>query len=699
MYIALRSDKLGQGGVVSAPGKLVEGRIPIREVSRDAGIEMSFKPTPAYVARCRELGLECGREFYDPKIRSLHPWLARRSRAVARALNLAALLPQSVSAEEFLRYLGFRPEALTEAVSRGFPPLLSYLRPSAPVPSEACVVDPMAGGGTIPLEAAILGARTVACDYNPVAYLILRATVEFPARYGLELWRRLVGEARRLIDYAAEALSPYYDPEDEGYIVLRRVRLGSRVEPLQRAIPLSDRETAEVSGEGDVRVVSGGRAGAAVRRELLGAWMRQHREAMEGDGELYRVAHFLAVVQRGRGLRPAGERDIELALRAYSDYLARRGSLLLPRVPIPRDNGVFSEVAPLERYDMLFSPRQALALGTVASYVRDRVAELVEEEGEFGAAVGLYLALGVDRLADFNSIATTWNHRTLTVRDSAGAYYKFRKLRLEGVYAEAAVPNRTLGWVFEPDAVSGRTAGGICPVVRDLAERLEGRGDRVSVYMCDATELSKSFGAIADVINVDPPYYDQHVYSDFSEFFWPLLRTVLEPALPMLFGGRVLVDWDPASWRVPRSREVVARRGGPAFETLLARALREMGGVLKDDGVLVLWFSHRSPEAWRAVVDALRGAGFAVTAVIPFPSEHPTRSVTSGGKVGINRVLAIVARKREALGERRPEEIVERFREYLREAKLFPGEEVPEEEARLLEAAVRLLVQQNVRSA
>ncbi len=46
------------------------------------------------------------------------------------------------------------------------------------------VLDPFAGGGAIPLEAGRLGAQAIANDYNPVAYLILRATCEFPQKYG-----------------------------------------------------------------------------------------------------------------------------------------------------------------------------------------------------------------------------------------------------------------------------------------------------------------------------------------------------------------------------------------------------------------------------------------------------------------------------------------------------------------------------------
>ena len=45
-------------------------------------------------------------------------------------------------------------------------------------------LDPFAGGGAIPLEAARLGCQAIANDYNPVAYLILRATCEFPQRFG-----------------------------------------------------------------------------------------------------------------------------------------------------------------------------------------------------------------------------------------------------------------------------------------------------------------------------------------------------------------------------------------------------------------------------------------------------------------------------------------------------------------------------------
>jgi len=49
------------------------------------------------------------------------------------------------------------------------------------------VLDPMAGGGSIPFEATRLGLTTFANDLNPVATLIEKATIEFPLRHGAAL--------------------------------------------------------------------------------------------------------------------------------------------------------------------------------------------------------------------------------------------------------------------------------------------------------------------------------------------------------------------------------------------------------------------------------------------------------------------------------------------------------------------------------
>ena len=55
------------------------------------------------------------------------------------------------------------------------------------------VLDPFAGGGAIPLEAMRLGCEATAIDINPVAWFILKCTLEYP--------QKLAGQKRRLPDF------------------------------------------------------------------------------------------------------------------------------------------------------------------------------------------------------------------------------------------------------------------------------------------------------------------------------------------------------------------------------------------------------------------------------------------------------------------------------------------------------------------
>jgi adenine-specific DNA methylase len=669
---------------------------PVDVISRDAAVEMSFKPRPAYIARCRELGLPTSKRFYDPKIRSIHPWLARRSRSVSRALSLASLLPATISTNEFLRLLGFREEKLREIVSKGYPPLISYTTPDLSTlefTKGRVILDPMAGGGSIPLEAVILGAKAIACEYNPVAYLILKATVEYPAKYGLQLYYRVRDEVKKLINYAQGVLGEFYDRDAGGYVMLRRVLVGSRATSLASVVPLSSKETVVVREDTIAIIRDGVRKSLDTNRVFLPQWMEQHVAVMEGfDAKALIVLHTIAAVQAEKGYRPANDRDIKLLFKAYEKYWQLKSEgMLLPSISLPLNNDAFRDILPLRRYSNLFNPRQALAIETLMRYVRNRIKELVEREGEFGAAMGLYLALGLDRVIDFNSVLTTWNYEQESIRDSTGSYYKFRKFRLEGVYAEAIVPFRTLEWVFEPDA-KDETAGGICPVLKELCEKLESKDERVEVYLADALELSKHLGIKVDVVNVDPPYYDQHIYSDFSELFWPFLKSVLSSALDRLFRNNLLSGWTPASWYVPKEHEVISRRSNdPSFKEKLKRTLIEISRILKDDGLLVLWFSHRSLYAWEAVIDSLRSAGFVITNIIPIVSEHPTRSITRGGTTGLSHVLILVARKSgTSLPHINKEELRRRVLEWAKKAKLFPSYEIKDESLKALSQAVEV---------
>jgi adenine-specific DNA methylase len=89
----------------------------------------------------------------------------------------------------------------------------------------------MAGGGSIPFEALRAGASVVAAEYNPVGYVILKSTVEYPARFGASLAKEIVKWGEWINSKAREDLKELYlRTENEhvlAYIWARTVRCPS----------------------------------------------------------------------------------------------------------------------------------------------------------------------------------------------------------------------------------------------------------------------------------------------------------------------------------------------------------------------------------------------------------------------------------------------------------------------------------------
>ena len=124
---------------------------------------------------------------------TLHIWWARRPLASSRATAFAALIddpgPDHPQEREAIREL-IKEITPWEAVKNGNSEAIQkaqerirqqYMAQCGRPPR---VLDPFAGGGSIPLEALRLGCETYANDYNPVAVLILKATLEYPPKFG-----------------------------------------------------------------------------------------------------------------------------------------------------------------------------------------------------------------------------------------------------------------------------------------------------------------------------------------------------------------------------------------------------------------------------------------------------------------------------------------------------------------------------------
>lgn len=166
--------------------RLIEEAFPLKRVSENSRHEKS-----------------AGRSGH---ISTLHIWPARRPLAASRAAVIAALLPDPAEAPEGLKQEyervtgtsdpGRQRELLCQRIGevtrwgkedwqgldvlRG---LVASAHGAAPH-----VMDLFAGGGAIPLEALRLGCEATAVEYNPVAWFILKCTLEFPGRLKGRKW-------------------------------------------------------------------------------------------------------------------------------------------------------------------------------------------------------------------------------------------------------------------------------------------------------------------------------------------------------------------------------------------------------------------------------------------------------------------------------------------------------------------------------
>ena len=413
----------------------------------------------------------------------LHVWWARRPLVASRAAVLASLLPADADREQFLHVLGIHgdPVATRRALDSAKrnqvnlgPDPYGYRRAFTHAPNEddrqwaVCtagnaldsplILDPTAGGGSIPFETERLGFAALANDLNPVAALLLKATVEWPRRHGVALLEEFTRLTDDFIRRAEPKYANVFPPEPEGtridgYLWARTItcpycegivplspnwRLapggtGVRLRPHLGAGPGSEGRVCEFEIVGSAAEQSPGTVSRGdgtcpypdCGRVIDGdAIKTQARDRQMGE-QLYAVVYkkrVLAKTKTGRA-REKWVRGYR-APRPEDDNSAEIQAMLAEKLPeweafdiVPNER--FPEVSNDDRpiqYGMplwrdLFSPRQLLCHGTSVEVFRelletDRAAGKLDEVRQ--AAYG-YLALSLDKLLNYNARMTRWH--------------------------------------------------------------------------------------------------------------------------------------------------------------------------------------------------------------------------------------------------------------------------------------------------
>ncbi|GFP21533.1 hypothetical protein HKBW3S06_00760, partial [Candidatus Hakubella thermalkaliphila] len=621
-------------------------------------------------------------------ISTLHIWWARRPLASSRASIYAALTPEPRDEEErlkrahFIANLSKRENSLNKnLIERAREEILKASDGKPPK-----VLDPFAGGGAIPLEALRLGCETYASDLNPVAVLILKCTLEYPQKYGRKKVKSndLFGEkeinplledvkkwGNWILEEARKEIGQFYPEEKDGsisvgYIWARTVKCqnpacGAEI-PLVRQTWLARKDKKKVA----YKIIP---KGNNIEFEIVGAnsnspidfdpevgtvsrakvicpccnsslndkeTRKQFQDGKAGQRMIAVVLHYPN--KQGKTYRLATEKDMEI-FRQAEKYLEKKRQELfdkwgfdpVPDEPLPPKETLGFRV---QRYGMLkwgdlFNPRQKLALITFAEKVRQAHEKMLKEgtEEEYAKAVVSYLALCVDKIADYCNVLCQWRNNLETV----GHTFARQALPMLWDYVEG---NPVTG-------ASGTWAGSVDWITKTIEVCSEG-ATPATVSQASATSLPYPDNYF-DAVITDPPYYDNVPYSYLSDFFYVWLKRTIGDLYPELF----------ATPLTPKTEEIVAysygeggfESGKKFFEEMIAKAFREIQRVLKPNGITCIVFAHKSTEAWETIINALLNSGLYLTASWPVHTEMKAR-LRASESAALASSIYMVCRKR-----------------------------------------------------
>jgi len=636
--------------------KLIEVALPLEAINRESAREKSIR-------------------HGHPS--TLHLWWARRPLAAARAVLFAQLVDDPSSdpnlSEDEQRAERERLHGIIERLVVWENVLDKKLLADAhaeilkstgghPPP----ILDPFAGGGTIPFEAQRLGLEARASDLNPVAVLINKALIEIPPKFRdqppifpglaesqIRQWRGAEGladdvraygawmrdEATKRIGhlYPKATLAGGVKANVIAWIWARTVPCPNpacRIEmPLVRSWWVSKKKGKEAfvapSVVRDPSHPSGQCVTFDVREGIAGG------PSLATDGTVGRTGGrcfacgtavpLSYIREEGRDRRMGvtllaivAESNRQRVFLAGDDEHVRAADVPAPAEAIRGSLGYYPRDLKAVTYGLtefsdLFTPRQMVALTTFSDLV-GKARERAVADGatsEYADAVATYLGLGVSRLSDIANALCGWENTKTQVRH---------------LFTRQAIP---MMWDYAEAPPFGQAAGSFEVSLGSLSKAIvDSGGPKALVQQMDAA--TRDYEGV--VICTDPPYYDNIGYSDLSDFFYVWLRRTLQGIYPDLF----------ATVQVPKAEELVAnpyRHGGKdkakeffedGFRSVFARARSSA----RDDIPMTVWYAFKQSDSdeeneastgWETLLEGMIRSGWEITSTWPTRSEMSNR--------------------------------------------------------------------------
>jgi putative DNA methylase len=641
----------------------------------------------------------------------LHLWWARRPLAACRSMLLALLLPDpcdehcppgfKVKARDLLGRIpgqtrkfatSHRDEELRKALLQFIGEFANwdlssnqnYLEVSRGLVRAAhgdeppLVVDPFAGGGSIPLEALRLGCEAFASDLNPLACLILKTMLEDIPRHGPNgpgLGDDLRGVGAKIKGTAEKELADFYPAEPDGarpvaYLWARTVKCESP--NCGAEIPIF--KTAWLSKKGSKRA----------------KWFREADDGScvallmdstpKGGPVKFRIAHGEGSEHPQRGFRELratkasgnnsnvicpccnlvlhGERVMAQLSRQRGgcdvrfDVAGQRegGAYLLAvisqspngkafRLPTDRDyEAVFkaatkvansAEYTPTENLNPVRPSPNARGLTAPTRYgaqcfsdlftARQRLAiktlaDITMRHLDNASTTSLASVLALGRNIDQTSAHVSWINNI----EAIGHSFPRQAIQMVWDFVESVpIGEESANYRAATEWVS-KVADRVCDSILSPGQ----------IQQASATDLPLPDES-GNVFFTDPPYYDAVPYADLADFFLVWLKKSIPDGL------LAQLRFDQRDHLSPKTEECVWNRahqvdGKPKdskfFEACVSAAFSEGWRILAKDGIACVVFAHKTTEGWEALLSGLLAARWVIHASWPIVTERGVRT-------------------------------------------------------------------------
>ncbi len=635
---------------------------------------------------------------------TLHVWWARRPLASSRVTNFTALIdvPDDKSKRKQITEL-IKNISSWESVKNGND---KNIKKSQEIIKENWgdnkpkVLDPFSGGGSIPLEALRLGCDTYINDYNPVAVLIEKATIEWPHKFGFliphpDKSSGIDGEVEKInfLSYMVEKwtnkilnqvkheIGNFYLSKDDGsipvgYLWARTIpcqnpNCGIEI-PLVRQFWLSKKSNKKIAYKPIINK-SNKTIDFEILKDNMGDFNPSEGTISRGNaicpfcGQVTEVKKVRKLAQNGK----MGERLVVNIYRHHNkvgktytistdkDFkIFKEIEKLLkdkqenwkwlekpvPDEELPLMSGVFNvPLYGIDNWGKLFNPRQKLSLITFLEKIKSSYKEILSECKQ----------INIEKNGKNPEEAAKAIMGFLGIVLDMHAAFNNRNARWENT-SEAIkhlFGRQALGMMWDYVEVSpfsgssGTPTSGLEYYKKNIEftsnDALTGR-----IFMTNTSATSLPYSNdFFDAIFTDPPYYNNVPYADLSDFFYVWLKRSVGDLFPEMFSTPL----------APKSKEICEMAGWDSkrysnkdqafFETELSNSFKEIYRVLKPEGIVTIVYAHKTTKGWETVLNSLINAGLVVTASWPIHTEMKVR-LRAASSAALASSIYLVCRKK-----------------------------------------------------